>query len=1592
MIDLSRIDTVRHSKELGKYHILEQLASGPLTVIYKAKTVGIAGFEKIQVLHHVAPTYAQDQAFLRTFIAQAKIAFSLNHRNIVQVFEFGKVDGDLFLATEHIAGVTLAEVLVQSHARGRPLPVGLTCYLIGEVAAGLEYAHQKVDQTGRSLDVVHCDMGPHNIACAWEGSVKILEFGLARAACLTSTAPLSATSHAYLSPEHFRGEQVTCASDLFSVGCVLWELLTGRRLFAAASPEALHSAVLEQPIAPVTTINRQVPPELDKITQRCLERDPRRRLDTAGELLSALHRVQREVGSVIGPRTLATLLRELFGGQSEARDVRQQSQVSAAKRRAKETIRHLVDAAAELAEPPRRPASETPIPAATAKPVSPEADSGPDGGSSLAPPTPAAPIARNPSREGGVLRGGRDLEDEPRVTAMSEEVNAQDLEQANLPWTGEGQDEFSGIDMPFADPADSALIYPSDLSAPSEFLNRGPSASLDAGSDPTFESDHAADITETLATQSQQSSPSASTTRRPSGGTTRHLGERKRFIATCVRLQGPSNARHEGLDLVADIAFKRDGLVHKRDEERIVALFGLPTADENDIVTATRFAFDAREAVAHLSLAPSPSDTQTPDFPVDDLGIAVGVRSGTARMSGPALKSGFQILGNPIDETIVLAEHAPEGQIYVAGGAARLASMHYVLGDVGALRPHGKPMRCYRVLAPLPVQRPDESTSPLVGREMEINALRSTWRQTVLEGNQHTVLILGDAGVGKSRLVDELLVRHCGEAHVVMAAATPHRRESPHAVVVDLLLGLLGEWTVNSPRASARVTARIAALCKPEDPHKRDELTQTAEALLGPTRRPALSATKLTPRRVHSLLRTVMNRAAEHRPLVAVIEDLHWADSSSVSCLNLLAAAPTKSTGPVFLLMTVRPHEGQQVHQRFAQDPVSHVVLEELDEGDRQVLISESLGDTATSEVVAAISRRAGGNPLYIRELCQVLREINPATLSDIPATTQEVITSRVDRLPTPTKVVLQHAAVVGPAFPEGVLTTLLGHNPARPLGELRNLGFLVPGVAPIAPLTNRSGHSEQFERQWMFRHALVQEVIYDAINVADRRDLHRRVGQIMTTRADQDSSDSPAEIARHLETGGLLERAAEYYLRGAVKAAGGYANRESLELYGRALEISGDDSDLKYRAHAGRERVYARLGRHDAQADDLRALGYLCGDNAKRRADLHIRETTRLLRLGEFYLALEAAQRAEATAEEAHSEQLRGEALRLRGEAYERLNDHTRATQAVQQAIGVFEKLGSRAPQARAQLTMGRIMLAQANYDNALRHLGPGLEITEQLGDRWLARGLRNSLAVAYFCLGELTRALDNAQFSLRLCVDFGDRAREGDNASVLGLIYLTLGLHDESATYLERALTLHRETGSRWCEADTLVYAGTLSVERRDYRKGEQLLKQAIWIAEDIGAAHIAANARNALGLMLCERAQPGDAQRALLETTEAVKATRDASLVLGEIPGLSRAARATALIGQRDQARALSRRAVELLETQQHIEGPEQEIYYTHYRVLRDDHASDAQRYLALAHEAFSKILSTIADPQLQASYRQNVRLNAAIERDHRASKKT
>ncbi|HEU5054893.1 MAG TPA: protein kinase, partial [Kofleriaceae bacterium] len=309
------------TRRLGKYFVLERIAQGGMAEIYKAKTVGIAGFEKILALKRILPSFAREARFIRSFIDEARIAVTLNHRNIVQVFDFGKADGELYLAMELIEGVDLKSALAAAGEAAVAMPPAVACCILSDVAAGLDYAHRKTDGEGRPLGIVHCDVSPQNVMLSFEGFIKILDFGVARARFANPPREKRLRGKPrYMAPEQTRGLVPTAATDVFALGILSWELLTGLPLFDGSDLGSILAAVRRADAPRVSSLNPDVPEYLSEAIARALAPQPDRRGD-AGELAIALARTARELTPLPSSRAISDWLSEVLGNGEPRADL-----------------------------------------------------------------------------------------------------------------------------------------------------------------------------------------------------------------------------------------------------------------------------------------------------------------------------------------------------------------------------------------------------------------------------------------------------------------------------------------------------------------------------------------------------------------------------------------------------------------------------------------------------------------------------------------------------------------------------------------------------------------------------------------------------------------------------------------------------------------------------------------------------------------------------------------------------------------------------------------------------------------------------------------------------------------------------------------------------------------------------------------------------------------------------------------------------------------------------------------------------------------------------------------------------------------------
>lgn len=297
------------------YRAVRKLYEGGMGIVYEAEQLGAQGFVKRVALKLIRENFAKQPLFLDNFIGEAKLVADLIHTNIVQTYQLGESRGQYFIAMELIRGVNLEQFLQQLASKRRQLPRDLAVFIASRIARGLAYAHAKTDDQGHPLGIVHRDVSMKNILIAFEGDVKLTDFGIAKArGFLTDQeGEVVAGKADYMSPEQADFKITDKRSDLFSTGVVLGQLLLGRNIFKADTAELSRQRILTLPIPDFRTLHPEVDDRLNTILQRMLARDLSQRYQTADEVLGDLERYIYSAGYGPTNETLGKYIREAFG-------------------------------------------------------------------------------------------------------------------------------------------------------------------------------------------------------------------------------------------------------------------------------------------------------------------------------------------------------------------------------------------------------------------------------------------------------------------------------------------------------------------------------------------------------------------------------------------------------------------------------------------------------------------------------------------------------------------------------------------------------------------------------------------------------------------------------------------------------------------------------------------------------------------------------------------------------------------------------------------------------------------------------------------------------------------------------------------------------------------------------------------------------------------------------------------------------------------------------------------------------------------------------------------------------------------------------
>src|SRR5690554_5933926 len=961
--------------------------------VYRARSYGAEGLYKTLVIKRILAEFAQNRNFIEMFISEAKIAVQLNHPNIVQIYDFGKVDDDFYLAMEFVDGLDLSEVIDLCARTDSSLSIGEAVYIVSEVAKGLHYAHNRLDEYGRELTIVHRDISPQNILISVDGTVKIVDFGIAKATSQASEEPnILKGKFSYMSPEQASAEPVDVRSDLFSLGAVLFELICGRRLFRGADSQETMSLVKSAVVPDIRTLNPAVPEALEHLLYKVLAVVRAERPASARDFQVELTWVLYSLGEIHDALTLSGHVAEMLE---------------------------------------------------------------------------AAPTD-------GARAGA------PSHTAVTDVLTGSTPARTSL--------------------AHSARAGLAMQSTPIDELFLRSSARKDASSDRTEIST-----------------------------VTRELKEVVVLVGEVVGMAELS------AELSAEIAsaarWEQLLLDYQRIVESIAFKNGVPVSSENDAQRAVRIAMDLHEAIAGLS------------FSLDSaVQLAIGVSVGEAFVErntkqAAAYKWSFyadsQARATRLSQAAMARETLIGQQVYrrgvrqyecVGGGALRVGA------PAGAPGRGGPPVPACRVVGQksqaAQIKELRTSYRAFYGRDVSLGVLRDTYRESRTRDRAMGVLITGEQGIGKSTLVEEFLSGLAArDVEIVRGVIAPIERDVALGAMANMLLNMLQLGARDDLRQLREtLQVRIDAFFPEDDATERALMLHSLGAILNlrfaDSAFRALDGEERRARKYLSLMR-LWRRYARRKPVVLAIDDVQNLDESTLEfAAEFLNARYDVPTYMVFTADASQVHPESAAWKAFRTARYMHCEeLTELGAAPARELIKSLLGvhGEFDERLVDEVHRRAGGNPLFIKEVIEVLhgrnlindaQAVNRLQASDedpqwLPASVEGLIGARIDRLELGTKIVLQQVSLLGAPFLVQQAELVAEHDAQETLDALVDLQLLERAdTRPRAASESYDPAATPAEdRLYRFCNALTREVASRSLVPAQAKMLHLRIAEHLIAR-----------------------------------------------------------------------------------------------------------------------------------------------------------------------------------------------------------------------------------------------------------------------------------------------------------------------------------------------------------------------------------------------------------------------------------------------------------------------------------------------------------
>ena len=929
----------------------------------------------------------------------------------------------------------------------------------------------------------------------------------------------------------------------------------------------------------------------------------------------------------------------------------------------------------------------------------------------------------------------------------------------------------------------------------------------------------------------------------------------------------PESVRHVmgGFFAEARTAIERHGgTVEKFIGDAVMAVFGIPATHEDDALRAVRAASDIRHALARLNLEFSR------EFGIE-LSIRTGVNTGVVVVGGESL-----VTGDAVNTAARLEQAAPPGEILLGAQTFKLIRSQVRAERIEPLELKGKtlPVEAFRLIEVITVHAEQPLHSGMIGRERELRAVMETFDDAALQRRSRLCTIVGHAGIGKSRLVAELVTSLEANGRVVRGRCLSYGKGITFWPIGEIVRTLAGIADNDTPEEAVAKVSRLV----PDDDCQ--TVAERVGALVG------IARTAVSEVEGCFAVRRLFESAARVSPLVVVIEDLHWAEPTLLDLVEYLALGI--HSAPVQLVCTARPELMDQRPGWATSIPQAlTVMLEPLDADESRTLLAKLLGGgTLAPDVSQRIAEAAGGNPLYLEETFAMLiddgliardngRWVVAGDLSSlrIPPTIHALLSARIDRLPAQERTVLERASVIGKVFYPSAVSDLLP-DPARPqvgaeLLSLLRKGFIVPTESDLPG-----------EDAYCFRHVLIRDAAYQAISKATRAESHERLAHWLERRAHERADEVNEIVGYHLEHAFRLrselgnseawqpvaEEASTFLAKAGRRALSRRDLPAATSLLERARSLLPGTSPLHGQLGLDLANALYEAGRFEQAGVLLRGVEKAAASGGNDVQLAHAR-----VQLQAITLSLDpegAAETGRAVADavmpvfEAAQDDLGiAQAWQLRAEVDHMLARFAPYAELLERALVHLRRTGDRVSISRVLATMARsVTLGPIPVSEGLIRMGPILE--EVPDDRLLRAKVRLNTGILLALQGRRQEAIDAEEEAEMIIRDMALDFHFGSFGLTACDIELALGRLDRAEKVLRRSDEVFEQAGERSLRSTVVAVLAWALIEQGRTDEAERLADLALELGSTDDFATVA-HAYAVLGRVQAVRGDPSAEQ---------------------------------------------------------------------------------------------------------------------------------